>query len=110
MMPAVDRIESELPAFLTPADVADLLQVHERTILRWAQQDASMPVTRLGRIIRFEKAPLMRWLARKRPWRTARRKATSPPRNCSPDQQRASDGRSGVPPDRWGIGQLPVIP
>src|SRR5947199_5942224 len=56
-----------LPVYLTPRDVAAMLQVDERTILRWAAQDASMPVTRLGRVIRFEREPLLRWLARKRP-------------------------------------------
>ena len=56
-----------LPSYLTPQQVANMLQVDERTVLRWAQQDASMPVTRIGRVIRFEKAALDRWLARKRP-------------------------------------------
>lgn len=55
-----------LPVFLTPEQVAAMLQVDERTVLRWAQQDASIPVTRLGRVIRFEREPLLRWLARKR--------------------------------------------
>jgi excisionase family DNA binding protein len=56
-----------LPAFLTARDVADMLQVDERTVLRWAQQDASMPATRVGRVVRFEREPLLRWLARKQP-------------------------------------------
>lgn len=59
-----------LPSYLTPQQVADMLQVDERTVLRWALHDASMPVTRIGRVIRFEREPLLRWLARKRP-RTA---------------------------------------
>src|SRR5947199_8770846 len=56
-----------LPVYLTPQDVATMLQIDERTVLRWAAQDASMPATRLGRVIRFEREPLLRWLARKRP-------------------------------------------
>jgi len=56
-----------LPIFLTARDVADMLRVDERTVLRWAQQDASMPATRVGRIVRFEREPLLRWLARKQP-------------------------------------------
>jgi excisionase family DNA binding protein len=56
-----------LPSYLTPQQVADMLQVDERTVLRWAQQDASMPATRIGRVIRFETNALERWLARKRP-------------------------------------------
>jgi excisionase family DNA binding protein len=65
--PAVERIESAQPAYLTPVQVAELLQVNVRSILRWAQQDASMPATRIGRVVRFERALLLRWLARKRP-------------------------------------------
>jgi excisionase family DNA binding protein len=61
---------NSLPAFLTAREVADMLRVDERTVLRWAQNDASMPATRLGRVIRFEREPLLRWLARKQP-RTA---------------------------------------
>jgi excisionase family DNA binding protein len=56
---------SELPTFLTAEQIAEMLQVDERTVLRWAQQDASMPVTRLGRVVRFERDA--RWLARKQP-------------------------------------------
>jgi len=64
---ACERVESVEPVYLTPQDVAQLLQVNERTVLRWAQQEASMPTTRIGRVIRFERGPLMRWLAKKRP-------------------------------------------
>jgi excisionase family DNA binding protein len=67
-----------LPMFLTVQDVAEMLQVDERTILRWAQHDASMPTIRLGRVIRFEREPLLRWLARKHP-RVARAFAQTPP-------------------------------
>ena len=56
------------PIFLTPGEVAAILRVHPRTVLRLAQQDATMPATRLGtKLVRFEKAALDRWLARKRP-------------------------------------------
>jgi len=59
---------SDLPTYLTAAQVADMLAVHERTVLRWAGEDASMPVTRLpGRTVRFERAALMRWLTRRQP-------------------------------------------
>jgi excisionase family DNA binding protein len=73
--PAAERVESAQPVYLTPAQVAELLQVNERTVLRWAQQDASMPVTRIGRVVRFERGLLLRWLARKA---QGRRMITSP--------------------------------
>ena len=56
-----------LPVYLTAKQAADMLKVHERTVVRWAAQDASMPATRIGRVIRFEREPLLRWLGRKRP-------------------------------------------
>ena len=62
-----DRQDMILPAFLTAHQIADMLQVDERTVLRWAQRDASMPATRVGRVVRFEREPFLRWLARKRP-------------------------------------------
>ena len=60
------KTATTLPLYLTPRQVADALQVDERTVLRWAQQDATMPVTRFGRVIRFERAALLRWLERKK--------------------------------------------
>ena len=54
------------PVYLTPENVADMLQVDQRTILRWAAEDTSMPTVRIGRVIRWEQAALKRWLARKR--------------------------------------------
>ena len=71
-----------LPVFLTVQDVAEMLQVDERTILRWAQHDASMPASRLGRVVRFEREPLLRWLALKRP-RVARVGQQLPTQNAS---------------------------
>ena len=57
-----------LPVYITPQQLAAMLQVDERTVLRWAQQDASMPASRFGpRVIRFERGALLRWLERKKP-------------------------------------------
>ena len=50
--------------YLTPQQVAELLQVDVRSVLRWASTDASMPASRIGpRVIRFERQALERWLA-----------------------------------------------
>jgi len=69
MTTPVDQIKAKptLPVFLTPAQVAEMLQVSEKTVSRWSLEDASMPVLRRGRVVRFERDPLLRWLARKRP-------------------------------------------
>ena len=68
-----DQAESgvALPHYVTAQQVAEMLAVNERSVLRWAQTDASMPVSRFGRVVRFERAALLRWLERKKP-RSAR--------------------------------------
>ena len=66
-----------LPVYLTVQQVAEMLAVNQRSLLRWAAQDASMPASRFGRVIRFERAALLRWLERKKP-RNARQIAQGP--------------------------------
>ena len=58
-------------AYFTAADVADLLQVSTKTVSRWALEDSTMPATKIGRVVRFERAALMRWLQRHQPRRSA---------------------------------------
>ena len=49
--------------YLTPQDVADLLQVSTMTVHRWAASDPTMPAFRRGRVLRFERGRLEAWLA-----------------------------------------------
>jgi len=60
------------PVYLTPAQVAGLLGVTAKTVLRWSLEDASMPAFRRGKIVRFERGRLLAWLSRQEP-RSARR-------------------------------------
>jgi hypothetical protein len=39
-----------------------MFQVSSKTVSRWAREDASMPVTRVGRSVRFESGALQAWL------------------------------------------------
>ena len=71
-----DQGQADLACFLTPSQVAEMLQVSEKTVGRWALEDASMPVLRRGRVVRFERSHLLAWLAR-RESRSARRSARS---------------------------------
>lgn len=48
--------------YLTPAQVADMLQVSEKTVYRWAATEATMPVLRVGGTVRFPRERLLRWL------------------------------------------------
>lgn len=49
-------------AYLTPDQVAELLQVGRKTVLRWLAADPTMPAIRLGGTVRFPEDRLMRWL------------------------------------------------
>lgn len=72
--PAELAREPTEPNYLSALQVAELLQVDEKTILRWSLQDASMPVLRRGRIVRFPRERLLTWLERQEP-PSARRSA-----------------------------------
>lgn len=65
--PAREQVKSAEPAYLTALQVAELLQVDEKTVLRWSLQDASMPVLRRGRVVRFPRERLLAWLDRQEP-------------------------------------------
>lgn len=67
-------LEPAEPVYLTAAQVAELIQVDEKTVLRWSLEDASMPVLRRGRVVRFPRERLLTWLERQEP-RIARRSA-----------------------------------
>ena len=71
-MSEIDPEQTE-PVYFTASQVADLLQVDEKTVLRWSLQDASMPVLRRGRVVRFARERLLVWLERQEP-RAARRR------------------------------------
>jgi excisionase family DNA binding protein len=70
--PALDPAAE--PVYLTAMQVPELLQVDEKTVLRWSLQDASMPVLRRGRVVRFPRERLLTWLERQEP-RSVRRSA-----------------------------------
>jgi excisionase family DNA binding protein len=71
---AREPINAAEPVYFTALQVAELLQVDEKTVLRWSLQDASMPVLRRGRVVRFPRERLLTWLERQEP-RGARRSA-----------------------------------
>jgi excisionase family DNA binding protein len=49
------------PVFLTAKQVAELLQVSEKSVLRWAAADPTMPALRIGRTLRFDRDRLLAW-------------------------------------------------
>jgi len=52
----------ELPFYLTAPEVATMLRLSVKSIYRLAEQDATMPVIKLGGAIRFPQALLLKWL------------------------------------------------
>jgi excisionase family DNA binding protein len=50
--------------YLTAAQVAELVHVDAKTVLRWSLEDSTMPVLRRGRVVRFNRERLAAWLER----------------------------------------------
>jgi excisionase family DNA binding protein len=50
------------PAYMTVAQVAELLQVAEPTIYAWTRKLPDMPCVRLAGTVRFPRARLLEWL------------------------------------------------
>lgn len=60
--PAAPAADGQGPAWLTPRQVAALLQVSTKTVTRLVAADATLPVVRIGAQLRFSAARLARWL------------------------------------------------
>lgn len=58
-----DQIPTVEPSYLTAAELAHLLNVDDKTVYRWAQQEPSMPVLRIKGVVRFPRERVLRWLA-----------------------------------------------
>lgn len=58
---STDEQRPRAPVFLTAEQVAALLQVSEKSVLRWAAADATMPALRIGRTLRFDRERLLAW-------------------------------------------------
>lgn len=58
-----DQVKPVTPTYLTPEEVASMMQVSMKTVYRMVATDASLPVTRFGRAVRFRTDLLERWLA-----------------------------------------------
>jgi excisionase family DNA binding protein len=64
------------PLYLSASQVAEIIQVDEKTVLRWSLEDASMPVLRRGRVVRFPRERLLIWLERQEPRSSAQGRRT----------------------------------
>ena len=57
---------AELPRFLTQREVAELLQVPERTVEDWRLTGNGPPFVKLGRHVRYEVSELVAWTRERR--------------------------------------------
>src|SRR5262249_11161748 len=62
-------------AYMTPCQVADLLQVAPATVYRWAAADPRVPPLRIGGIVRFRRGRLERWLREREQGISGRRRS-----------------------------------
>ena len=62
------------PEYLTAEEVATLLRASPKTVYRIAKADATMPVLKLGGLVRFPRERLERWLRAREQGRPRMRK------------------------------------
>src|SRR5438045_2518648 len=48
--------------YLTAGQIAELLQVSEKSVYRWAAGDPTFPMLKIGGTVRFPRERLIRWL------------------------------------------------
>jgi excisionase family DNA binding protein len=67
----------QLDPYLDATDVARMLKVSTKSVLRWASSDKSMPTLRIGKTVRFPRERLMAWLREREQGRLCRRLSPS---------------------------------
>jgi excisionase family DNA binding protein len=50
------------PSFLTAAEVAEMLRVHPKTVVKLVKDEGLPVVRKLGRELRFERAAVVEWM------------------------------------------------
>lgn len=79
-----------LAAYLTPTQVAEMLQLSAKSIYRLAKSDPTMPMLKLGGTVRFPRERLERWLRDREQGRPRTGSLSSVPQNRAPDKESAS--------------------
>ncbi len=70
---APDARKQVRPEYLTTEEVATLLQASPKTVYRIAKLDPTMPMLKLGGLVRFPRERLERWLKTREQGRPLRR-------------------------------------
>ena len=79
-----------LAAYLTPAQVADMLQLSAKSVYRLAKADATMPMLKVGGAVRFPRERLERWLHQREQGRPRTGSLSSVQPNRAVDKESAS--------------------
>jgi predicted DNA-binding transcriptional regulator AlpA len=58
---ACEQIKSDSP-YLTPFQVAEILQISVKSVYRYAKDDPTFPTLRIDGVVRFPRERLERWL------------------------------------------------
>jgi excisionase family DNA binding protein len=75
--------EERMSDWLTVSQVAEMLDVDEKTVTRWSRADPTMPVLRRGRVVRFRRDLLDCWLEAQLPRKARQRTASAPSEQLS---------------------------
>ncbi len=81
--------------YWTAEQLAEMLQVSVKSVFRWASEDASMPVLRIGRTVRFPKARLLRWLEAREQGLGRPRRSQRPLSSATQNRAESTVGRAG---------------
>jgi excisionase family DNA binding protein len=76
---SVERLAEPLhPAeYLTPPEAAAIVRVHPKTLERWAARDATLPVLKVGGVVRYPAERFKHWLRSREQGRPAGRQPSS---------------------------------
>jgi len=91
-MSAVNPVAPPKPvaAYLTPDQVAEMLQLSAKSVYRLAKADATMPMLKLGASVRFPRERLERWLQQREQGRPRTGSLSSVQPNRAVDKESAS--------------------
>ena len=86
---SVDPERLMVAEYLWPHEAAGIVDVHPKTLERWAKADPTLPMLKVAGTVRFPRERFLKWLRDREQGRPAGRQATrnllpSPPSSASP--------------------------
>lgn len=94
-MTASPSLAPEVAAYLTPAQLAAIVQVSTKTLTRLAQRDPSFPVLSIGGVVRYPRERVLMWFRQREQGRPQSQKPVLS--GLKPQQMAAVNGSCAIP-------------